>query len=88
MVVWAKLANPRAKVYHAWDLRWAYQRTYNSLCGMWRKHYELGGFKMTRKCKTCKRMQGYHLKRPPPVWLRVRINLGPKNSGRRFLPHG
>ena len=63
MIVWAKLST--GKVYHGWERKWKVQRFYNSLCGLWRARWQLGGYPMTRKCKICKRMEGYHNKRPP-----------------------
>jgi hypothetical protein len=85
MIAWARLA--KGKVYHGWDARWPKQRVYNSLCGLWRKHYEIGGLQMTRKCKTCARMETYHMKRPPPVVLRVRLDMGPKGAIERYKPN-
>ena len=65
MIVWAKL--PTGKVFHGWDYKWRWQRNLNSLCGMWRKKNDIGGWPMGRKCKTCTRMWGYTHKRPPPM---------------------
>jgi len=61
VIVWARFAT--GKVFHAVDHRWPYQRNYFTLCGQFKKGWEMGGREVKRKCKTCKRIWSYHLRR-------------------------
>ncbi len=70
MIAWGKL--PTGKVFHGWEppdprKTFTTSRVLRSLCGLWRERWKLGGYPMTRKCKTCKRFEGYHMKRPPRI---------------------
>jgi hypothetical protein len=84
MILWARLAN--GEVYHAWEKLWRYQyyygQTYRSLCGQYRKRWQIGGSKMGRKCKGCRMMLKYHNRRPAPVYLNLTglANLPQKES--------
>ncbi len=75
MIVWAKYAHPRARKYHAVDLRWRNQRHFRTLCWKYRHRLDLVAARVwsddkiprSLACKTCMRVRGYHLRRPRPV---------------------
>ncbi len=65
MLAGARLLN--GKVTHFWDVKKEGQFYYYSLCGQWKTYHQLVSYRLQRDCKTCVRMNGYHLKRPRPM---------------------
>ena len=60
---------PKGTVAHLFDVKWAGQRVYRSVCGMYREHWVLYSWwqKVPKECKGCRIEWGRHQRRSAPM---------------------